>query len=188
MITFPEIFDMVIMTAFVGYIFSDIFSKPSSMIDPLTFKRKTIDWDAFLFAAMVVAPGIIFHELSHKFVAMGFGAQATFQAAYGWLIIGLVLKLMNFGFIFFVPAFVEISGFGLTNLQFALIAFAGPAMNLLIWLATELLIKKNKIQRKHHKLAFLTKEVNKFLFIFNMIPIPGFDGYKVFSGLIQAIF
>jgi len=26
------------------------------------------------------------------------------------------------------------------------------------------------------------------LFIFNMIPIPGFDGYWVFNGLFQVLF
>ena len=187
MITILEIFDMLVMTAFVGYIFSDTFSKPSLNIDPLTFKKKWIDWDAFKFAVMVVAPGLVLHELSHKFVALSFGMEATFHAAYPWLLLGLVLKLMNFGFVVFVPAFVSIVGSG-TQLQFAAIALAGPAMNMLLWLGTELALKKNKIPNKHRKLAFLTKEVNKFLFIFNMIPIPGFDGSKVLSGLINTIF
>lgn len=178
---------MLVMTAFVGYLFSDIFSKPKGLIDPLTFKRNWIDWDAFKFAAMVVAPGLILHELAHKFLALSWGMEATFHAAYPWLVLGLVLKLMNFGFIVFVPAFISIVGSG-TQLQFTAIAFAGPAMNMLIWLVTELLIKKNKIPQKHMKLAFLTKEVNKFLFIFNMIPIPGFDGSKVFSGLWNTFF
>jgi Zn-dependent protease len=33
----------------------------------------------------------------------------------------------------------------------------------------------------------LTRNINLFLFIFNMIPIPGFDGFTVFTGLWKII-
>lgn len=178
-----EIFDMVVMTAFVGYIFSDVFGKFNQ--DPLHI-TKGFNWESFKFAAMVTAPALILHELAHKFVGMGFGMQATFHAAYVWLVIGLVLKLMNFPFLVFVPAFVSIKGGG-TPGQFALIAFAGPAMNLLLWLGLKFYIQTNRVPGKHHNLAVLTREVNKFLFIFNMIPIPGFDGFQVFSNLAKIL-
>ncbi len=178
---------MAIMTLFVGYIFSDVFSRfREPQLDVFTFKPKGIDWDAFKFAALVTAPGLIMHELAHKFVALSFGMQAMFHAAYAWLFLGLILKLLSFPFIIFVPAFVSISGQG-TPLQFSIIAFAGPAMNLILWLGIWFAMKKKVIPKKYYKLAFLTKEINKFLFIFNMIPIPGFDGSKVFSGLWQII-
>ena len=178
---------MAIMTLFVGYIFSDVFSRfREPQLDVFSFKPRGIDWDAFKFAALVTAPGLILHELAHKFVALGFGMQAMFHAAYAWLVLGLILKLLSFPFIIFVPAFVSITGQG-TPLQFSIIAFAGPAMNLILWLGTGFAMKKNIIPKKHYKLAFLTKEINKFLFIFNMIPIPGFDGSKVLSGLWQII-
>lgn len=177
---------MLIMTAFVGYIFRDIFGK-FQQVDVLTFKAGAFDWNAFKFAALITAPGLILHELAHKFVAMGFGMEATFHAAYPWLVLGLVMKLLNFGFIMFVPAFVSISGFG-SPLQFSIIAFAGPGMNLLLWLGTNFLIKNNKIPQKHMRIAFLTKEINKLLFIFNMIPLFNFDGAKVLSGLVQTFF
>jgi len=178
---------MAIMTLFVGYIFSDVFTRFTDYSgDVLGFRRPGLDLEAFKFAALVTAPGLILHELSHKFIALGFGMQATFHAAYAWLIFGLILKLVNFGFIVFVPAFVSITGTG-NPLQFSVIAFAGPAMNLSLWLGTGFAMKKNLIAKKHLKLAFLTKEINKFLFIFNMIPFPGFDGYQVFSGLLKTI-
>jgi len=182
MITILEIFDMLIMTVFVGYIFRDIFSKFSHK----TFKPG-FDWDTFKFAIMITAPGLILHELSHKFVAMSFGMTATFHAAYIWLIFGLIMKLLNFGFIVFVPAFVSITGTG-SNLQFALIALAGPLTNLLIWLIAAYLIKNKKIKTKHINLVVLTREINKFLFIFNMIPIPGFDGFQFLVNLFKVFF
>ncbi len=185
MISLPEIIDMLIMSAAVGYIFMDIFKKPMDSYEPLRY-YKGFNWNNFLFALMVVAPAIILHELSHKVVALSFGMQATFQAAYFFLGIGLLMKLLNFGFIFFVPAYVSIMGHG-TPLEFSIIAFAGPAMNLAIWLFALYILKNVKIKNKYLPFIYLTKQVNMFLFIFNMIPIPGFDGFKFFSGLMQLI-
>ena len=102
--------------------------------------------------------------------------------------IGVVLRLLQFPFIFFIPGYVSIPSLQAAPEASAIIAFAGPATNLLIWLGTDYLYKNKKIPKKHEKLAFLTKEINKFLFIFNMIPIPGFDGSHVLSGLLKTFF
>ncbi len=190
LITLREIFDMAVMTALVGFIFSDLFGRlkrPKKDYDPLTDSPSGFDWDGFRFAVLVTAPALIFHELAHKFVALNFGMEATFHAAYMWLFIGMMLKIMKFNFIFFVPAYVSIMG-AVTPLQHASIAFAGPGMNLLLWLGTAALVKYRLIEKKHYHLAIITSKINMFLFILNMLPIPGFDGSKVFAGLIQAIF
>ncbi|MBN2053192.1 hypothetical protein JW756_06840 [Candidatus Woesearchaeota archaeon] len=196
LLSFWEILDIVIMTFAIGFIFKDIFHfKPKvEVITPdnyLNFRNKRLGWTDFWFAAAVVAPSIVLHEFGHKFLAMGFGMSAVFHAAYTWLGIGLVLKLISPGFIFFVPAFVAISGQG-TSLQFASISFAGPAVNLIIWLVTLFFLKNKKLSRKlnrnQHHFLYLVSRINMFLFIFNMIPIPGFDGYGVFSNLFQVIF
>ena len=195
--TLWEIIDVVIMSLFVGFIFSDAFRRPSSVAseDPLAKYRKRrfsfgFDWQSLRFAIYVTAPALILHELAHKFTALYFGMQAVFHAAYTWLMIGLLLKLINFGFIFFVPAYVEISGTG-TALQYALTAFAGPFMNLVLWIVP-LLILRSKLAKKMNKkvivLLHLTKQINMFLFIFNMLPIPMFDGFKVYAGLWQTFF
>jgi Zn-dependent protease len=186
-ITIMELIDMAVTIAFVGFIFSDMFPKRQrpGRVEDMYKPKKAFDWEAIKFAMMVTGPALILHELSHKFLAMGFGMQATYQAAYSWLVLGLLLKLVNFGFIVIVPAFVNIVGNG-TALQFALIAVAGPLMNLALWLGLEMLLKKAKLSSRNHMLAFFGKEINKFLFIFNMIPIPGFDGFKFFTGLLQA--
>jgi Zn-dependent protease len=70
-------------------------------------------------------------------------------------------------------------------------AFAGPAVNLVLFLATFLLLKSRsfvKNNKKYVPLLFITSRINIFLFIFNMLPIPMFDGWKVYSGLIGAFF
>jgi Zn-dependent protease len=186
--TFSEIFDIIVMTVVVGYIFSDMFKRPvSEDYDPLTHFKAGFDIENLKFAAMVTAPAIIFHELGHKFVALNFGLEAQFQAAWVFLGLALVMKMMNFGFIFIVPAYVSIIGRA-TPLEFGLVALAGPAVNLILWLGAAFALKKNLFPRKYDAMIALTSKINMFLFIFNMLPIPGFDGSKVLTGLIGAFF
>ena len=180
-----EIFDIVFMTVILGIIFADVFRR---FRHPYSFYgRPRFDWEGLKFAMMVTAPAVILHEFGHKFVAMAFGLQATFNAAYGWLMFGLLLKMLNVGFIFFVPAYVSIQG-NATPAVFSLVAFAGPAVNLLLWLGARYVLNKNLVKKKYLPLVYLTKQINMFLFIFNMLPIPAFDGFKVYQGLLQTIF
>ena len=190
LITFGEIIDLVLMTFFVGYIFSDMIPIRRENYDPLAHYKRKFDFERLKFAIMATAPAIILHELAHKFVALGFGLDAIFYAFYRssfTLMLGvftIISKLTGFGFMFFVPGFVSISGNG-TNLQFALTAFAGPFVNLILWLGSWYILKNKKYRKKNFLLLILTQRINMFLFIFNMLPIPGFDGYKVFIGLIR---
>ena len=178
-ISAKEIADMIVMTAAVGFFFKDFFKT----------KKYGFDWNAFKFSCLITAPALIFHELAHKFFALYYGLQATFHAAYIWLGIGIVLRLARFPFIFFVPAYVGISGATkIPPMQMSLIAAAGPLTNLALFLiAWGILKKKRNLSRKTMLFLVITKQLNLFLFIFNMLPIPFFDGHKVFSGLIQAL-
>ena len=192
LITFGEIIDLVLMTFFVGYIFSDIIPiRRSESYDPLLHYKKRFDFEALKSAIMATGPAVIVHELAHKFVALGFGLDAVFYAFYRSSftfllgIFAIVSKLTGFGFMFFVPGFVSISGTG-THLQFALAAFAGPLVNLILWIGASFLLKYKKYRKKNYVLLILTSRINMFLFIFNMLPIPGFDGYKFFSEMIKV--
>jgi len=71
-------------------------------------------------------------------------------------------------------------------LQSALIAGAGPFMNLLLWQISSFIIKHKKVNQKYLPLLLITSKINMFLFIFNMLPFFMFDGYKVFNGLIRT--
>ncbi len=200
LITFGEIIDLVLMTFFVAYIFSDLVQfKKRESYEPLLHYQKGFDFEALKFVIMVTAPAIIIHELGHKFVAIGFGLDAVFFAFYRETftlmlgILSIVSKLTGFGFVFFVPGFVSITGIG-THLQFALTAFAGPFVNLTLWLGSWFLLNKCNKQKKkfakyekYREILFLTSKINMFLFIFNMLPIPGFDGYRFFVELTRAI-
>jgi Zn-dependent protease len=184
-LSFREIFDALLMTVAVGYIFMGIFQRKGI--------RVGFDWNALWFACLVTAPALIFHELAHKFVAMSAGLQATFHAAYTWLGIGVVLKLVGSPFIFFVPAYVSIgcqsAQCSIPPLVSAITAFAGPGLNLALWISSWAVLKYKHVRnRRWFVFWFLTKKINMLLFILNMLPIPGFDGFAVYSGLWQAFF
>jgi len=186
-ITPIEIFDIILMTFVVGFVFMGIFKPQKKVVhdalEKYLKKGKGFDWHSFWFAAMVTAPAIILHELGHKITALSFGLSAEFNAAYIWLGIAIILRLIGSSFIFFVPAYVSISG-NATQSQLAITAFAGPAVNLIIFLIAFIVIKNSqKMSMKSVQFWQLTKSISLFLFIFNMIPIPGFDGFTVFKSL-----
>jgi Zn-dependent protease len=186
-LSIQEIIDIIIMTIAVGYILMGIFS----------FRRqktkKLFDWQSFKFSIIVTAPALILHELGHKFVAMAYGLEPVFHAAYTWLGIGIALRLLRTGFIFFVPAYVNICPAGgcenIPPLAMSLIAFAGPGMNLILFLGAWALLRSGKtFSPRITTILKITRVINGFLFVFNMLPIPIFDGYKVYSGLWNAFF
>ena len=171
-------------------------------------------WADFWFAAAIVAPSIILHEFGHKFTAMAFGMGATFNAPLSirhilnpslifhdflalLMLFIIISRIFHWGkFIFFVPAYTTITSGAIVlqsaaaiALQSAAISFAGPAVNLIIWLVSLLVLKKaKKLKPDKYHFFFLLSRINMFLFIFNMLPIPMFDGYGVFSNLVKVIF
>lgn len=192
-ISFREVFDLVLMTAYLGYLFKDIFRRPATeSYEPLTQLKKRFNLENFKFAIIVTAPAIVLHELAHKFVAMAFGLNAIFFAfyhqsfAFMLAVLSIAMKMMGAPFLLIIPGFVGIPA--TTPLKLAIIAFAGPFMNLLLWLIPAYLLKHRTFNRKTTTILHLTKRINMFLFFFNMIPLGFFDGAKVFSGLFNAIF
>lgn len=193
-LTFSEILDILVMTLALGFIFKDAFRRAEyHNHDPLKALQHVTarpSWQDFKFAALITAPAIILHELAHKFVALGLGMQATFHASYEFLGLGVLLKLLSFPFIFFIPGYVSHSA-AASPLHAAIVAGVGPFMNLFLWFCCWLLLKQKQFMRVHKSwfnALFLSSRINLFLFIFNMLPIPIFDGAQFFSGLFHAIF
>ena len=182
-ITIREIFDLIIMTMALGYILSGLGKQKTieSYLNPISA------WDDIKFSMLVTAPGVILHELGHKFVALLLGLKAEFFASYFGLGLGVLLKLMSSPLLIFVPGYVSVSAS--TPLQSSITAFAGPFVNLLLWILGFLMLKYKKgMKRKEMFGWFLIKKVNMILFLFNMIPIPPFDGFQVFFGLYRILF
>lgn len=168
-----EIFDIIVAVVATGFIFMDTFKKPTKEYESFASRL----W----FAVLIAAPAVVLHEFGHKIVALALGYQAIFHAAYFWLGLGIVLKLISFPVLFFVPAYVSI--IGAEGPKTALIAFAGPAINGLLWIGSWIALKIGKYGRTTEAVLYYTQTINMFLFIFNMLPLPGFDGYKVVFSL-----
>ena len=180
LLSLSEIVDLVIMTLGVGYIFMDTLAA-----EPRVMMRYGFDWARLRLACLIAAPAVILHEMGHKFAALALGLAATFHAAYTWLMLGVAMKLLNTGLIFFVPGYVSIEGIQ-TPLQSAITAFAGPAVNLMLWGVARLAMKRApRMKLKTFRMLAMTRQINGFLFIFNMLPIYFFDGYTVYYGLIH---
>ncbi len=190
-----ELVDIIIMSVFIGFLFKGVFRKQpprAADYDPLK-EYKEDRYSDLKYSILITAPAIVFHELAHKFTALAFGGQATFFAFYHndtTLLLGifaLVAKLMNFGFFLIVPGYVQHSGIA-NPLFLAMVAFAGPFLNLVLWYVPKRMVKDNiipKVLKKRTDILIYTSKINGFLFIFNMLPIPPFDGFSVFSGIIQ---
>ena len=206
-----EVIDVIIMSAFIGFIFHKYFARFNVFRrhDHEAFYHKPrFNWSDFMFSIYLIAPAIVLHELGHKFVAISAGYQAIFHSPISiqhflnpfllfsdffalLMVIALVTTYLGGTFLFFVPAYVSITapiGGAVVPIIGSIIAFAGPALNLVLWLGVGYLVKSGKVKHKYLPFAVLTSKINMLLFIFNMLPIPGFDGWKVYSGLFSLIF
>jgi len=183
LITLVEIGKLAIISLVIGFIFQGFYSPRVKTVYDRLHKKKFNFYD-FKFSTLVVAPAIVLHELAHKFVAMGYGFTATFELFPFGLILGTFLKLIGSPFLIIAPGFVKISELALENpMAYRLIAFAGPAINLILWLGALFLLRsKKRWTRTQFAALSLTKTLNMWLFFFNMIPFGPLDGAKVFFG------
>lgn len=186
-----ELFDAVLMCVVLGYIFMDAFRRPIQIsedpLEQLTLAQPGFDWKALGYAIAAASPAVLLHELGHKIAGMLLGFSTVFHASYWGLGIGVVLKLLNTGLLFFIPGYVSISGNG-TALAYALTAFAGPFVNFVLWIGAKTLVQHQKIPRTYLGIAIFTQKINGFLCVFNLLPIPGFDGFTGYTQLYKMFF
>ena len=181
--TAAEILGIIGTIVAIGYIFSGLIRKPKTWWQQLQ-ENKYFDWDNFKYSTMIAAPAIIFHELAHKFAGFAYGVPSYYNVLWWGLGIGIFLRVIGSGFIFFIPGYVQVSQ-AVDPGSMAVIAFAGPAANLAMFFISWALIKYN-IKPKWNRAFHISKVINLWLFIFNMLPIPPLDGSKVVAGLLGA--
>lgn len=186
-LTISELIDIIAMTLVIGFIFSRFFRRePSHTYDPLKYyERGNTLMDQILYGAIIAAPAVVLHELAHKFVAILFGATATLHAPYIMYAIVVLMVLMNFPIIFLVGGYV--SHTALPALPSAFVAIAGPLTNFILWFVFRSSIKYNIAPKKYWRELGMMAKLNLFLAGFNMLPIPGFDGFHFFQALFQSI-
>ncbi|MBR9676173.1 hypothetical protein GOV05_04135 [Candidatus Woesearchaeota archaeon] len=188
--TFAELVDLIIMVLAIGFIFSRIFKRKPQVTqhyDPLAQYAKSNEFfEDLKYGVIIAAPAVVFHEFAHKFVAMSFGAQAILTAPIEWYAIAIILLLLNFPIVFFVGGIVSVSG--LSNpFLLSLVAIAGPLTNLGIWAFIRYYAVKQRFAKKYLESWVLAARLNMFLFVFNLIPLPGFDGFNFVFNLFRGI-
>ncbi len=184
-ITLMEIFRIIVMTLALGYIFSGFVpTRIRNVLDYYKKSRFSISWEGMKVAMIVTAPAVILHELGHKFTALALGYNAEFFTSYIGLAMGVILKVIGSPFIVFIPGYVSIGNAPVV--ASGIIALAGPLVNLLLWVATTIMLKTTKKASRQKLIVLsLTKRINGILFLFNMIPLGFFDGGKVFQAVLS---
>lgn len=134
---------------------------------------------------IVVGLGFIFHELSHKFVAIRYGFWAEYKMWIEGLVLALIFPLF-FNFIFAAPGAVYIHGEYIGKKENGIISIAGSITNIIfasffLLILIFLPLNYTTVDISGHQLnwAFLGMFINGFLAFFNQLPFFGLDGSKV---------
>ena len=176
--TFEEIKEILISSLILAF----VFFYPGLRLFSMPFEEIVLGFAVYF---LIIIFAFIPHELAHKFSAMHYKCVAKYKILWPGLKMALVLAIVTNGyFVIAAPgAVVVYSGFVdmwgktrsvLTKKQDAIISASGPAANILV--ASVMVLFFGDIP-----LALSIAYVNSFLAMFNMIPIPPFDGYKVFK-------
>lgn len=137
---------------------------------------------------IAVGLGFILHELGHKVVAQKFGFFSEFRKWNYGLILGLLT--VPLGFMIFAPGAVYFGSYGrmVTDEENGKISIAGPIVNIVLALIALFLTLslRSYLTMENAGMMYivlltlvLTFNVNSFLALFNLLPIPPLDGSKV---------
>ncbi|MEM5815555.1 MAG: M50 family metallopeptidase [Candidatus Aenigmatarchaeota archaeon] len=152
---------------------------------------------------LILFSSIFLHELAHKVIAYRYGyvSYIASELSLPFLILSIILYYF-LGVLIPPPIYTRIfavdTGTGLAYTIFtinrqnaintAIIAFAGPLTNLILGLSAFIVIKlgfyHNEEEKKFLESLFM---LNLMLFIINMIPFEGTDGYWILESIKKII-
>jgi Zn-dependent protease len=158
---------------------------------------------------LLLIPGILvgltFHEYAHAYVADRLGdktprfqGRLTFNPLVHIDPIGFLMILIV-GFGWAKPVQVNPSSFKKYYKDDLKVSFAGPAANLIVALVSAILLNVfsrfvvgndgySSIQWIITMMLGLSVSINCTLFVLNLIPIPGFDGFHILRDLFPKFF
>jgi len=159
-----EVKDLAISTLVLAIAFSILSQRGLLLIHPLAVVQ------ALPTMLLAVVTAFVLHELSHRFTAKRRGYWAEYRAWPPGLILALASSFL--GFLFAAPGAVFIEG-AVDRRDHGLIAMSGPTVNV----AVALLLKLLGLSALW-PLGWVA-EVNAWIGLFNLLPLPPLDGYKV---------
>lgn len=157
------------------------FSISTLFYDPSLFEY------AFTLAATTAGVGFVLHELAHRTVARNYGYNATYEVWWWGVLACLLMAVLTQGALIFAAlGAVYISPKASTQYlgergfkrAYGIISLAGPAMNLLLAIAFYTLSGEGGLLAAFGQVGM---QINLWLAAFNLIPVPPFDGYKIFD-------
>lgn len=136
-----------------------------------------------LTSAIVCGLGFVIHELAHRVVARGYGAEAHFVSNDRMLLLSMVIALA--GLFLAAPGAVWYRGY-LSKAQNGKIALAGPISNYVLSILFFLVLSVFFVFQIDapawlQNLCYSGFVLNGWLGLFNMIPAGPFDGAKVLA-------
>ncbi len=176
------------------------------MVAYVLLHMQTASPDALLiiFELGILILSVIMHEVAHGYAADALGDPTARLS--GRLTLNPVPHIDPVGSVL-VPAFLVLTGAGimfgwakpvpynpynLRNQRWgeAMVAFAGPGTNLILAVVLGLIARfgNGTLPDPFIMLAALAAFINLFLGLFNLIPLPPLDGYKVLRGLLPYRF
>lgn len=172
-----EVQDILIAVFALTMAFSiSIFSHYSFRLSP----SQVLYYLALSLAAVCLA--FLAHELAHRQIARRYGGHAEFRIWPMGLLSGLIFSFL--GFVIAAPGAVYIDGvFGQGRVGKT--ALAGPMTNLVlgtVFLAAGISLSATIWA---FPMGYLS-QINLYLGVFNMIPVPPLDGQKVMSWNIRS--
>ena len=191
LIEMDEVQQILISVIAISFAFTLVFAHYDGLIQ---YPKEFV---IFMIVSLVtIGSGFILHEMSHKLVAVYYGAYAKFRMWTQGIIFMLIVSL--FGVLFAAPGAVYIYAKKITVKQNGIISIAGPAMNIFLmcfFLALHFLniVKPfyfsflygvtfpNVIEGGAIDVWYFGAFINLILGLFNMIPAFPLDGSKIMT-------
>ncbi|MDD2403384.1 MAG: site-2 protease family protein [Victivallaceae bacterium] len=148
----------------------------------------------FFMQIWVVVFSICCHEFMHAWVALKQGDSTAADAGHLTLNPFRQMKLLSLVMLVFIGLAWGMVPVNPNRMRHrwsnALVSFAGPSVNLALFVLSGLAIGINAAfiaNPSVHLLFLICGGINMVLFVINMIPVPGFDGWHVVSYFLPKI-
>ncbi|MFP3171871.1 MAG: site-2 protease family protein [Acidilobus sp.] len=132
-----------------------------------------------------VVVGVVIHEMMHRNVARRYGMRSSYVTNWLGVIITLLTAVLPIKFI--APGYTKVYSYDFSESRRGILysVAAGPASNIVMSLVTLVVGVILKVFSTLPALAFTSiwllnfSYINFYIALFNLLPIPPLDGYKV---------
>lgn len=138
----------------------------------------------FLMSLLTIGLGFLLHELAHRFTARRFGLWAQFKLWWSGVILALATAVLTGGrFFFAAPGAVYIlpspkRPWSPSRRESGLISLSGAVANVAVGVGFLALTPLGGLLAGMGSVGY---QINLFLAVFNLLPLPPLDGHKVIS-------